>query len=193
MKNDLAFRFNSKRWDGGRLSPEAYADAIGKCSTDGEVVNIFLDYETFGEYYPHQTGIMTFLKEFPGAVLRHSHMYFQTPAEISETFQPMAKMDIPNTVSWADTERDLIAWVGNPMQDAALEDLYGIRDAINAKSSEPLETWRRLQASDNFYNMCTKWLSDDELHRHGSPFSSPHDAFVIFCNILSDFKMLKCK
>jgi len=193
LSNDLAFRFTHKTWDGGRLSPEVYAEAINECGADGEVVNIFLDYETFGEHYPCETGIMKFLKDFPGAVLSNSHIYFQTPAEIAETFHPMARMDIPNTVSWADAERDLTAWIGNPMQDAALEELYAMKASIKAQINDAGDIWRRLQTSDNFYHMCTKWLSDEEIHRHFSPFKSPHDAFVIFCNILSDFKMVKCK
>ena len=101
----------------------------------------------------------------------------------------MARIDVPYFISWADVERDLTAWVGNPMQDAALEDLYSMQAAIEQSGDEKLLLdWRKLQTSDHFYYMCTKWFSDGEVHRYFNPYQSPHDAFVTYCNVLNDIR-----
>ncbi len=189
LSDDLSFRFSSKHYKHWPITPRKYTDWIADITKNGEVVNIFLDYETFGEHHKADTGIFQFLQEFPAEVLSRSNIYFQTPCEIAETFEPMSRIDVPFYVSWADVERDLTAWVGNPMQDSALENLYKMREKVLAKGDDELAlAWRRLQTSDHFYYMCTKWFSDGDVHRYFNPFASPHDAYLVYCNVLNDMR-----
>jgi alpha-amylase len=99
----------------------------------------------------------------------------------------VAALDIPNYVSWADMERDLTAWTGNAMQRSALSGLYALRDDVLA-AEDPglLDAWRKLTTSDHFYYMCTKWLSDGDVHKYFSPYESPYEAYIAFMNTLSD-------
>ena len=146
-----------------------------------------MDYETFGEHQWKETGIFDFLKELPDAILAEKDMGFQTPTEIAANHQPMAKVDVPYSISWADVERDLTAWQGNDMQDSAIETLYEMEEAVLAsKDKDLIESWRRLQTSDHFYYMCTKWFSDGDVHKYFNPYASPHDAYILYTNVLND-------
>ncbi len=189
LSDDLAFRFSDPGWDEYPLTPRRYAEMIRDAAGTGDLVNLFMDYETFGEHHPAESGILEFLHGMPDAVLALPDSCFQTPSECAAALQPMADISVPFPISWADVERDLTAWIGNPMQDSALEDLYALRQPIlDADDKDLLLSWRRLQTSDHFYYMCTKWFSDGDVHRYFNPFASPHDAYVVYANILNDIR-----
>jgi hypothetical protein len=148
-----------------------------------------MDYETFGEHQWKETGIFEFLKYFPLKVLENGDNFI-TPLEAIKKFEPVSEIDFPNIVSWADTERDLSAWLGNRMQQSALSELYKLENGILKYGDKKLvEDWRRLQISDHFYYMCTKWFADGDVHKYFNPHKNPYDAFIIFMNILSDLKL----
>ncbi len=189
LSDDLAFRFTNKHWSGYPLTPVKYANSINALAGDSDVVSLFMDYETFGEHHPAESGIMEFLGEMPDAVLQLPDSCFQTPSEVAGALVPTAKIDVPFYISWADVERDLTAWTGNPLQDSALEQLYAMQQAvIDSGDEELLLAWRRLQTSDHFYYMCTKWSSDGDVHKYFNPFASPHDAYVVYVNVLNDIR-----
>ena len=189
LADDLAFRFADRGWDQYPLTPAKYAGWIHRVAGNGEVVNLFLDYGTFGERQAADTGIFEFLRGLPAAVLARPDFGFRTPSEVAAAHQPMAKIDVPHTISWADVERDLTAWVGNPMQDSALEYLYSLREPVlNSGDDDLIRAWQHLQSSDHFYYMCTKWFSDGDVHRYFNPFASPHDAYVVYINVLNDIQ-----
>ncbi|NNK63172.1 MAG: alpha-amylase, partial [Gemmatimonadetes bacterium] len=146
----------------------------------------FMDYETFGEHQWEDTGIFDFMEHLPEQVLRSGRFQFRTPAEVAAEHDPEARLDIPHPVSWADAERDLTAWLGNPMQDAAFKSLYDIEPVLNELPPQYREIWRKLTTSDHVYYMCTKWFSDGDVHKYFSPYASPHDAFISFMNVLDD-------
>jgi alpha-amylase len=192
LSDDIAFRFGDRRWSEHPLSPERFAGWISQVNGCGDVVNLFLDYETFGEHQWEETGIFDFLSRLPSAILSRPDNDFATPSEVAERFPARDAVDFPRFTSWADTERDLSAWTGNAMQRAALERLYALRPAV-AEAGDPalLSAWERLTTSDHFYYMCTKWFADGDVHKYFNPFDSPYDAFIAFMNVLRDFE-LRC-
>ncbi len=201
LSDDLAFRFPKLRADSTpRLFAAEYAHRIHELAAQppahlspvtsqpgAEVVNLFMDYETFGEHQWAETGIFEFLRELPAAILGDPGFGFKTPSEVAAACEPKARIDVPYFISWADAERDLTAWLGNPMQDSALEYLYSMREAVLATGDPALiHAWRKLQTSDHFYYMCTKWFSDGEIHKYFNPFINPHEAYVVYINVLND-------
>jgi alpha-amylase len=187
LSDDIAFRFSNRQWSEYPLTAETYAGWIHRIS-DGDVINLFMDYETFGEHQWEDTGIFDFLRAFPRQVLKHPDFRFQTPREVAEAHEPVAPLDVPEYISWADTERDLTAWIGNPMQEDAINALYGLEKIVRGKNNKDvLEKWRRLQGSDYFYYMCTKWFADGDVHNYFNPYPSPYDAYVNYMNILTDY------
>jgi len=190
LSDDLAFRFNDTNWEEYPVTPEKYARWLKETPDETEVINLFMGYETFGEHHKKETGILNLLEKFPDELLKDSEFRFSTPREAAVNHQPVAKIDAPYPVSWADLERDITAWVGNPLQDASLEHLYKTEKMV-LKTRDPriIDTWRKLQTSDHFYYMCTKWSSDGAVHSYFSPFSSPEDAYVTYANVLNDFKL----
>ena len=189
LSDDIAFRFSDQSWAGFPLTADTYAAWLHSLDNQSEVINLFMDYETFGEHHHEDTGIFAFLEALPGAVLDHGSFSFMTPSQAARTIQPVAKLDVPQYVSWADAERDLTAWLGNDMQLDAVESLYRLEDrARSAGDDGLLRVWRRLQTSDHFYYMSTKWLSDGEVHSYFNPYGSPYDAYINFMNVLADFE-----
>ncbi len=189
LSDDIAFRFSDQSWSGFPLTAEKYAEWIHSLDQGAEVINLFMDYETFGEHHPADTGIFDFMRALPEAILAHPECAFLTPSEAASQHQPVAKMDVPQYVSWADAERDLTAWLGNDMQLDAIESLYRLEGRVRAADSPDLDkVWRRLQTSDHFYYMSTKWLSDGEVHTYFNPYASPYDAYINFMNVLADFE-----
>ena len=187
LSDDIAFRF-SRREDGSPLPAEKFAAAVHQaCGTDG-MVNLFLDYETFGEHQWQESGIFSFLEALPAALLRYPDLRFLTPAEAARSHQPVGILDVPDMISWADTERDLTAWLGNAMQQDAARTLYDLEKAVRGRRNDSLtEQWRRLQTSDHFYYMCTKWFADGDVHQHFNAYPSPYDAYINYMNVLDDF------
>jgi alpha-amylase len=189
LSDDVAFRFSNREWSGYPLTANTYAQWIHRINGAGELVNLFMDYETFGEHQWESTGIFEFLAHLPGEILRHPDWNFVTPSEAIERYQPVAELPFWRTVSWADAGRDLTAWEGNHMQRGALHQIYDMADAVAGMNNPvTLDLWRRLQTSDHFYYMCTKWFSDGDVHAYFSPYKSPYDAFIAYMNVLTDFR-----
>lgn len=188
LSDDLAFRFGNRSWEGWPLTTEKY---IGWLNTtwDQPLVNLFMDFETIGEHQWADTGIFDFIKGLPTAWLQGEGHSFMTVTEAATGFDAVDTIDTPNTVTWADTERDLTAWLGNRMQNNAIEALYKLQDdIIQSGDLQLIDDWRRLQTSDHFYYMCTKWFSDGDVHAYFSPYESPYEAFITFMNAYHDLK-----
>jgi alpha-amylase len=189
LSDDVAFRFSNRGWPEWPLTAEKFANWVHQVNGNGETVNLFMDYETFGEHQWADTGIFEFLRAMPDAIFSHPDFAFQTPSEVVASASPMAKLDVPDYVSWADVERDLTAWRGNPMQEDALEAVYGLEQRVIEKGDSDLErVWRSLQTSDHFYYMCTKWFADGDVHKYFNPYPSPYDAYINYQNVLGDFE-----
>ena len=187
LSDDIAFRFSNRAWDEWPLTTEKYVNWLNSLQDNEKIVNLFMDYETFGEHQWSETGIFEFLKVLPEKVLENSEFSFKTPSEVAKAYKPVSAVHIPHPISWADEERDLTAWLGNELQDEAFNRLYEIEHKIK-KTQDPniLRDWRLLQTSDHFYYMCTKWFSDGDVHKYFNPYSSPYKAFINYMNILSD-------
>jgi alpha-amylase len=188
--DDIAFRFSNKEWPEHPLSPERFAGWLAELGPREKFVGLFMDYETFGEHQWESTGIFRFMRELPAACLATKKLRFATPREVGRELDPVARLDIPRPISWADAERDLTAWLGNQMQKAAHEALYQLLpDAwrlARAGVAGPYLEWRKLSTSDHVYYMCTKWFSDGDVHKYFSPYATPHDAFISFMNVYDD-------
>ena len=186
LSDDIAFRFSDKSWDQWPLTADKYAMWLE--SADGEIVNLFMDYETFGEHQGADTGIFDFFAALPEQILKNTNFEFLTPHEAAGKHQPVAPLHVPYPISWADEERDLTAWLGNELQNEAFEELYKIRPKVYAlKNEDLLRDFDRLQASDHFYYMCTKLFSDGAIHQYFTPYNTPYEAFINYMNVLSDF------
>jgi len=188
LSDDIAFRFGDRDWKEWPLTATKFSHWLG--STEHATnFNLFMDYETFGEHQWDESGIFTFLEELPGEWLKSHGHTFMTVSEAIDAFEPVGEIDTPYTVTWADTERDLSAWLGNAMQTSAITDLYALEQAILATGDLALiEDWRRLQTSDHFYYMCTKWFNDGDIHAYFSPYANPYDAFIAFMNAYHDLR-----
>lgn len=172
---------------------DKYAEWLHASGENTDVINLFLDYETFGEHQWADTGIFAFLEQLPEYVLRNPHFSFATPCEASRSLSPVATLDIPHFISWADVDRDLTAWKGNDLQEDALRAIYSLEKQVLALNHEDLtQIWRRLQTSDHFYYMCIKFSNDGDVHHYFSAYQNPYDAYVNYQNVVSDFtKQLK--
>jgi len=189
LSDDIAFRFSNRAWESWPLRSETFANWVHQVAGNGEVINLFMAYETFGEHQWTDTGIFEFMRALPGDVLAHPDFSFATPREVIERYQPIGKLSFPDPVSWADVDRDLTAWLGNAIQDSSAERIYSLEGLVKSLDDpELLHTWRKLQTSDHFYYMCTKWFADGDVHKYFSPYESPYDAHVIYNNVVSDFE-----
>lgn len=188
LSDDIAFRFSQQSWSEWPLTAEKYVAWLNDVDPKQELVNLFMDYETFGEHQKAETGIFGFLRAFPEHVIKSGKWTFRTPSEVVEALQPVASIDVPHPISWADEERDLTAWLGNHMQDEAFLSLYKVAPVMaNCTDPDLHRDWNYLQASDHFYYMCTKWFSDGAVHHYFNPYGSPYEAFLNYMNVLSDF------
>ena len=189
LSDDIAFRFSDRGWAEWPLTAEKFAGWVNQVNGDGYVVNLFMDYETFGEHQWTDSGIFDFLYHVPEHVLKHPDNNFMTPSQVVRTYAPVAELDIPHMISWADVERDLSAWLGNAMQSNALHELYRLEEAVKKKGDpQLLHDWRRLQTSDHFYYMCTKWFADGDVHKYFNPYESPYDSYINFMNVLDNLR-----
>ena len=195
LSDDIAFRFSERTWRGWPLTSEKFAKWVNSINGNGQIINLFMDYETFGEHQWEDTGIFYFLKKFPGAILKNPSNDFVTPSEAVERYKPVGEIDVADVVTWADTERDLSAWIGNNIQASAIKRVYDLERVVKKNKNKKLvESWRKLQTSDHFYYMCTKWFSDGDVHKYFNPYETPYDAFISFMNALSDLELrLKLK
>lgn len=189
LSDDIAFRFSNRGWECYPLRAETFASWVHAVSGAGDTVNLFMDYETFGEHQWESTGIFDFLSALPGYILSHPDWSFATPSETISAHPSRAEMSFHRLTSWADVDRDLTAWRGNRMQHSALEQIYDLGSAVRYGGNESaLSTWRKLLTSDHFYYMCTKWFADGDVHAYFSPYDSPYEAFVNYMNVLRDFR-----
>lgn len=187
LSDDVAFRFSNQAWESWPLSADTYANWINSYHGNGQTVNLFMDYESFGEHQWEDTGIFDFLRHFPEAVLRHEETTFKTATETVEAYDVVGEYDVPDVLTWADVDRDLTAWVGNEIQRDAIATTYRLEERLVRLGDEALiETWRRLQTSDHFYYMCTKWSADGDVHAYFSPYQTPYEAYISFMNALTD-------
>jgi len=190
LSDDIAFRFSSRDWDGYPLTAPTFAQWVSAVNGNGNVINLFMDYETFGEHQWEDTGIFNFLRHLPGEILKNPDNDFVTPSEAIDRYSDVAELDIPHFISWADVERDLSAWLSNPIQHDAINKLYALEERVLATGDEQIiSDWRRLQTSDHFYYMCTKWFSDGDVHKYFNPYKTPYEAFISFMNVLNDLKL----
>lgn len=190
LSDDIAFRFSSRDWSEWPLSAEKFAHWVSAVNGSGEVVNLFMDYETFGEHQWADTGIFEFLRALPSEILKHKDNSFVTPGDAVLRFSPKATLDIPHPISWADIERDTSAWLSNSMQNEAAKNLYELESQVRkTNDQELLRDWKRLTTSDHFYYMCTKWWADGDVHKYFSPYESPYEAFIYFMNTLHDVRI----
>ena len=189
LADDIAFRFSQRSWAQWPLTAKKFADWIHQVNGNGYTVNLFMDYETFGEHQWAETGIFDFLEQLPQQVLTHPEDDFKTPSELVQTHQPRGELDVPYMISWADTERDLSAWLGNAMQSNALYELYRLEQQVkDSRDEDILRDWRKLQISDHFYYMCTKYFADGDVHRYFNPYESPYDSYINFMNVLDNLR-----
>jgi alpha-amylase len=187
LSDDIAFRFSNPSWIEHPLTVEKYGEWINSVNGNGEIINLFMDYETFGEHQWEDTGIFKFLEKLPEQILKHKDNYFLTPTEAVKKLDTHGIVDMPDYVSWADTERDLSAWRSNKMQEDALEKIFGMEDQIvRTKDDDLIHTWRKLQTSDHYYYMCTKWFADGDVHKYFNPYESPYEAYIAFMNVIQD-------
>ena len=187
LSDDIAFRFTNKDWKDWPLTPNKYVDWIKQSS--GEIVNIFLDYETFGEHFSADTGIHVFLKETLELIANDSDLEAITISEALEKFPVKSSLSVPEITSWSDKERDISAWLGNPLQQASYKTLFDMRSEILKTQDEVIiEYWRKLTTSDHVYYMATKKDSDNEVHEYFSHFDSPYEAYNNYMNILHDLR-----
>ncbi len=187
LSDDIAFRFSNRTWSQWPLTAEKFARWISNVNGNGNVVNLFMDYETFGEHQWKDTGIFDFMRHLPEYILKHPDNDFKTPSEVVQCYEPVDTIDVPHLISWADIERDLSAWLGNPMQSNAIHELYRLESKIQKIRDEKITTdWRKLQASDHFYYMCTKYFADGDVHKYFNPYDSPYDSYINFMNVLGN-------
>ena len=187
LSDDIAFRFSQQSWKEWPLTAEKYGNWISAINGNGECANLFMDYETLGEHQWHETGIFDFIAKIPNELLKHPDNNFKTPSQLINLYQPKDELDVPNLMSWADLERDVSAWLGNKMQQEALQKVYSIEKLIKQNGSKELiDSWRKLQTSDHFYYMCTKWFADGDVHRYFNPYENPYDSYIAFMNVLND-------
>ncbi len=187
LSDDIAFRFSNRAWEEWPLTAERFAHWVDQINGNGYVCNLFMDYETFGEHQWADTGIFEFLRAVPGEVLAKPDNDFLTVSEAIDRYPPVGEVDVPHMTSWADTERDLSAWLGNAMQANALHEVYRLEEDVKAKGDPVLlNDWRKLQSSDHFYYMCTKYFADGDVHKYFNPYESPYDGYINYMNIMDN-------
>lgn len=187
LSDDIGFRFSSRHWPGFPLTADKYAHWMSRC--EGDLINLFIDYETFGEHQWTETGIFDFLSHLPNEALKHEQLDFATVSEAVDRHQPVGEIDVPWAISWADADRDVSTWLGNDMQFACFNELKDIGKKLKKRGDEELlNVWRRLQTSDHLYYVSTKGLEDGNVHAYFSHYDSPYDGFINYMNVLQDLK-----
>ena len=188
LSDDIAFRFSDRNWSDWPLTGEKYLSWVKAAAQNDEIVNLFMDYETFGEHQKAASGIFDFMEFFPEVVLADGEFEFVTPTQATKKHKPVAELDVPDPISWADEERDVTAWLGNELQNDAFNKLNDQVEKLGILNDEALwSDFGHLQESDHFYYMCTKFFSDGAVHKYFNPYDTPYEAFINYMNVLSDF------
>ena len=188
LSDDIAFRFSDRGWSDWPLTGEKYLGWIKAAAQNEEIVNLFMDYETFGEHQKAASGIFDFMRYFPETVLADGEFEFVTPTQAAKKHRPIGDLDVMDPISWADEERDVTAWLGNELQNDAFNKLNEQAEKLALLNDEALwSDFGHLQESDHFYYMCTKFFSDGAVHKYFNPYDTPYEAFINYMNVLSDF------
>ena len=188
LSDDIAFRFSDKGWGEWPLTAEKYLGWLKE--SEGEIVNLFMDYETFGEHQDASCGIFDFMKALFRLVVADADLEFVTPSRAATKHRPVSELEVPEAISWADEERDLSAWLGNELQQDAYNKLYALEEKLALADDAALwADYGHLQESDHLYYMCTKFFSDGEIHSRFNPYDTPYEAFINYMNVLSDFSI----
>lgn len=186
LSDDIAFRFSDRGWDNWPLTGEKFLSWLK--AADGDIINLFMDYETFGEHQRESSGIFDFMRYLPDVVLGDGSFEFTTPSAATRKYKAIAEIDVPDPISWADEERDVTAWLGNELQQDAFNKLYEQSEKLALLNNPVLwEEFGHLQESDHLFYMSTKFFSDGEVHRYFNPYNTPYEAFINYMNALSDF------
>lgn len=188
LSDDIAFRFGDREWSEWPLTADKFMHWISE-DKNATNINLFMDYETFGEHQWQDTGIFDFLDNIPKEWLKTEGHSFMTVSEVIDNFEAVDSVDVPYTITWADTERDLSAWLGNALQSSSINSLYALEEKVlNTNDLALIDDWRRLQTSDHFYYMCTKWFNDGDIHAYFSPYKTPYEAYMNFMNSYHDIR-----
>lgn len=190
LSDDIAFRFSDHAWHEHPLTAEKFSNWVHQTAGNGELINLFMDYETFGEHQWADKGIFDFLAALPEKILAHGDFDFCLPKEAKNKYAAVDTVNVSDYYSWADVERDLSAWMGNHLQDDALRTVYALEQPIKSLNNpQLLHTWQSLLTSDHFYYMCTKWFADGDVHKYFSPYEDPYTAYINFQNIVKDLRL----
>ena len=188
LSDDIAFRFSNRSWGEWPLTVPKYQDWLNMECLRGNLINLFMDFETFGEHQWQDTGIFDFMDNLITSWLAEYENKFITVSEACD-FAPADEISMPETITWADTERDLSAWLSNSMQHSAMNELYDLRESILAtKDANLIHDWHLMTTSDHPYAMCTKYWNDGDVHAYFSAYASPYEAFMYFENVLRDIE-----
>ena len=188
LSDDIAFRFSDRSWSDWPLTGDKYLAWLKAAAQNDEIVNLFMDYETFGEHQKAASGIFEFMRALPQIVLADGEFEFVTPSQATKKHRPVGELDVFDPISWADEERDVTAWLGNELQNDAFNKLYDQTEKLGLLNDEALwADFGHLQESDHFYYMCTKFFSDGAVHKYFNPYDTPYEAFINYMNVLSDF------
>ena len=186
FSDDIAFRFSNQGWSEWPLTSEKFVSWLE--AAEGEIINLFMDYETFGEHQDASCGIFDFMEALPKAALATGKLAFVTPGEAADKLKAVAELEVAQPISWADEERDTTAWLGNELQQEAFNKLYDLVEKLSIVNDPVLwNDFGHLQESDHFYYMCTKYFSDGDVHKYFNPYDTPYEAFINYMNVLSDF------
>ncbi len=185
LSDDIAFRFSQNK-----VTAEQYVGWLKDNAKEGDIVNLFMDYETFGEHQGAESGIFDFMRELPAAVIKDGTFNFVTPSEATKKYKAVSDIAVDDPISWADEERDLTAWLGNELQNEAFKKVYAMTEKLSIVNDPELwDDFGHLQESDHFYYMCTKFFSDGEVHKYFNPYDTPYEAFINYMNVISDFQI----
>ena len=188
LSDDIAFRFGDHNWSEWPLTADKFSHWLSE-NSHAEIFNLFMDYETFGEHQWDESGIFGFLEHLPAEWLKNQDHTFLTVSGAIDSYDSVDQIDVPETITWADTERDLSAWLGNDMQTSSIRYLYELQDKIiDSQDFDLINDWRRLQTSDHFYYMCTKWFNDGDIHSYFSPYQTPYEGYINFMNVYRDLQ-----
>ncbi|PIF05839.1 MAG: alpha-amylase [Draconibacterium sp.] len=190
LSDDISFRFSNQNWSEYPLTADKFVKWMENTDKREEVINLFLSYESFGEWQPADSGIFDFLEALPTKIVESKKLQFATPTEVLEDLQPVSAVHVPHPISWADEERDLTAWLGNTMQKEAFGKLYNLQKRMKlVADTKMLKDWNYLQESDHFYFMSTKYSTGGATPKTDNPYGSPYEAFINYMNVLSDFRI----
>ena len=187
LSDDISFRFSNPEWDAYPLTADKYIDWIASTPADEQIINLFMNLETFGEMQSRDTGIFQFLEALP-RFARERGIDFWTPSEAVQKLKAVGELSVMHPISWADEARDTSAWLGNKLQQEAFDKLYSVAERVRLCDDRRLkQDWNYLQASDHFFYMATKHFADGAVHSHFSPYDTPFQAFTNYMNVLADF------